>query len=452
MDILPENDPFCFALKEMVNCLGTDIFEQSEFPAYLADWMAGKHKNETRLLKQIIKAGYHQSIIKTNIAVETAIFLDRKLRDEHFISLDVRRRMICILFYIIKNQELNFTEIETAIWNNHYEVESAVRHCERCKISIHPIQRYCSFCGQQLPLNISFGEETLDIFPNAFKNHIIHKLKLSNSIHCIGKFAFSGCNIPGTLEIPEATEVIEDDAFGNNRINQIIFHGITSIGHRAFKYNIIQNLTINGIITNIGDEAFYGDSYFFKNNISNLAIPEGCVNIGSRAFTENGIKTFSLPNSITTIGEETFLKNKIEKLVLPGSLTKIGEAAFAYNQIKKLEIYSNIKVIPKKCFYNNAIEKMAIHSCVELIEKEAFFGTKLRKIKLPDNIIINDKRLDFSDVEYAEIGKNVILPHVCGRVKGQKYLQDIYIKKGRKACIITKQQKQNNTTWHYQTL
>jgi hypothetical protein len=87
--------------------------------------------------------------------------------------------------------------------------------------------------------------------------------------------------------------------------NVFLPEGITYIGEGAFgnlgSYrNNLTQLTIPNTVTYIGDEAFRG------NKLTSITIPEGVEYIGTEAFSGNNLTEFKVPESVKHIGDNVF--------------------------------------------------------------------------------------------------------------------------------------------------
>ena len=129
-------------------------------------------------------------------------------------------------------------------------------------------------------------------------------LHTSNDV--IGSYAFKGCSVLTSLNLPA---------------------GITSIGEYAFKgCSGLTSLTLPAGITKIGSETFEGCS-----GLTSLTLPVGITSIGSYAFQGcSGLTSLTLPAGITSIGYSAFQGcSGLTSLTLPTGITSIGESAFS---------------------------------------------------------------------------------------------------------------------------
>ena len=151
-------------------------------------------------------------------------------------------------------------------------------------------------------------------------------LHTSNDV--IGSYAFKGCSVLTSLNLPAGITSIGDFAFyGCSRLTSLnLPAGITSIGEYAFKgCSGLTSLTLPAGITKIGSETFEGCS-----GLTSLNLPTGITEIDSYAFEGcSGLTSLNLPAGITSIGSYAFKGcSRLTSLTLPAGITKIYDYAF----------------------------------------------------------------------------------------------------------------------------
>ena len=172
---------------------------------------------------------------------------------------------------------------------------------------------------------------------DSYKENVIIPAFVSNGIKTynveeIGKDAFGGAHISGTLTISNGIKKIGDYAFEacTDLIGDLIIpDSVVEIGEAAFFYTGFDGtLKISKNLTEIPYSCF--DS--IENLKGPLVIPESVVNILDGAFA--GCKNLSgnlvIPEGITSIGEYAFTKCEglNGSLIIPSSLTNLGTDAF----------------------------------------------------------------------------------------------------------------------------
>ena len=87
--------------------------------------------------------------------------------------------------------------------------------------------------------------------------------------------------IPGTIEGKTVIMIADNSFFYKDSLTSItIPDSVTSIGNQAFSYcKSLTSITIPDSVTSIGDNAFYGCS-----SLTSITIPNSITNIGKSAF------------------------------------------------------------------------------------------------------------------------------------------------------------------------
>ena len=129
-------------------------------------------------------------------------------------------------------------------------------------------------------------------------------------------------------------------------------------------------VAIDGILTTIGDEAFYGTS------ISGIIIPEGVTGIGKSAFDDClELVSVTFPSTLTSIGNNAFQEMGNESaaakqpLVLPSSLSSIGQFAFENAKIESVTLPSGLKTVGESAFKTSTLETLVIEDGAVLGKK-----------------------------------------------------------------------------------
>ena len=129
-------------------------------------------------------------------------------------------------------------------------------------------------------------------------------------------------------------------------------------------------VAIDGILTTIGDDAFYGTS------ISGIIIPEGVTGIGKSAFDDClELVSVTFPSTLTSIGNNAFQEMGNESaaakqpLVLPSSLSSIGQFAFETAKIESVTLPSGLKTVGESAFKTSTLETLVIEDGAVLGKK-----------------------------------------------------------------------------------
>jgi len=264
-------------------------------------------------------------------------------------------------------------------------------------------------------------EWTTGLSIGAFQNKQIASVNLPEGITEIKENAFADNKI-NEITIPQSIRIIEKGAFQNNNINKVaIPEGIIEIGDMAFSNNQIDEVDLPSTLDKIGYGAFY------KNNLKNVILPAGLTIINDYAFSNNAINQIIIPESVTMIGISAFENNQIKKFpnikqkimikdrafakneiaeVSLNSGTSISQNTFEDNSITKFSIaegFKNVGAAPKNqiasltlpstteyiipgAFQNNNISRIIIPNHVKEIGESSFQGNKITSLRIPKSV------------------------------------------------------------------
>lgn len=134
---------------------------------------------------------------------------------------------------------------------------------------------------------------------------------------------------------------------GHSTLNNVVIpEGYENIANEAFQNLNVANFKLPTTIRVIGDKAFFN-----CNNIANIELNEGLVNIGEQAFNmgeASALRAVKFPSTLRIIKDGAFLNCKIYDLKLNAGLEFIGNTAFglpAEQTEKVLEIPASVKYI-----------------------------------------------------------------------------------------------------------
>ena len=212
-----------------------------------------------------------------------------------------------------------------------------------------PVQQYNrSYSGKvSIPSTVNYNNRTFtvtSILPYAIGGNInetskasdVTEVLLPNTIEIIDSNAFRNCMMLSKCEIPESVIEIRDEAFYNTALTEVVLHGTTIMGKRAFIYCVSLNTVVLGEnIETIPSSAFYGCGslhtvIFGKNieTISSLAF-YGCGSLHTVIFGEN----------IETISSHAFHGcGSLHTVILGKNIETISSYAFS-NCTSLLEVF-----------------------------------------------------------------------------------------------------------------
>ena len=191
-------------------------------------------------------------------------------------------------------------------------------------------------------------------------------------------------------------------------------------------------------ITEVGDNAFNGKTYWYKNgntNIRKIILPSTVTRIGKYAFAYSAITSFDFPSKIKTIDNNIFegckyitsfsIPEKWKKITgslfrgcwnladvtIPEGVTEIASNAFSgCKKLHSIALPKSLKKIGESAFYETGLESIFLPDNIEEIGKYAFAGCKnIATIHFSSNIkTINDGAFDdCSGITVIDLPKNL---------------------------------------------
>ncbi len=200
--------------------------------------------------------------------------------------------------------------------------------------------------------------------------HFIFPKKLK----CIGRYAFQGTSLSGSLVIPEGVEEIGYQAFTN----------VSDWGDGLDKNNLTGTLTLPSTLKNINTYAFRGCDFSGE-----LLLPESIEEVGMGAFEDCRFLTgdLRLPNASYVKGAFKNMKGLSGRFVLPTEMTEIPPELFAGCPISSIEWPSNLNSIGDRAFSNCDFKRdFHLPESVKYIGEYCFYNTNLRHITLPSEL------------------------------------------------------------------
>ncbi len=167
----------------------------------------------------------------------------------------------------------------------------------------------------------------------------------------------------------------------------ITFDGVlTGIGNYAFfGCSSLTSIILPNSVTNIGENAFFGCS-----SIPSINIPTGVINIGDFAFKGCTSLTFiNIPDGVTKIGESAFSEcSNLSYIFIPESVTSIGREAFnECSSLETINIPYGVTIIDYRLFIGcSSLSSISLHDGITEIGSQAFSGcSSLVSFEMPIN-------------------------------------------------------------------
>lgn len=268
------------------------------------------------------------------------------------------------------------------------------------------IAEYEGYAANEIPDGAFYGKSTLIrfVFPenitrigrSAFNGtNLSGSLIISNRVAEIGDAAFNGCPLSGTLTLSQSLCEIADFVFGG------------CVG-------LIGNLNIPNSVKTIGAGAFSGCSF-----TGNLKLPDNLQIVGSMAF--EGCDKFSgsliIPATIKELESGCFrgCTGLNGQLILPDGLIKINETVFANCSFRgTLDLPENLVIIEDGAFYGNQFSgELKLPPSLSLIKSSAFaLNSRLTGVvELPTEVTSIDRNtfMGCSNLQGVIIPQNVEL-------------------------------------------
>lgn len=168
--------------------------------------------------------------------------------------------------------------------------------------------------------------------------------------------------------------------------------GLVEIGQTAFQNSKLTSVSIPDSVTTMGMGTFIGSADLTSVKLSkNVAdIPQAAFNAGTSVTAK--IPTIEIPEGVKTIGDNAFTGMKVENLTLPSTLVSIGRNAFQNHQIKKLVIPESVTSIGNNAFriiqdiLGNSLTSLTLPEGLLSIGTYAFAGCGLSELELPASL------------------------------------------------------------------
>ena len=264
------------------------------------------------------------------------------------------------------------------------------------------------------------------VFMNCEK---IKNIKLPSNLKSIGKTCFQGCISLTGLFIPQSVESIGGGIFGDcdalqsveieDENNNFIFKdGILYDVKNGILVSAVNSLIPEKVIVDECTKTIDYSAFADCNNLYEIEIPQGVVNIGEKAFARlDNLKNIDIPDSVTNITTLAFYRcNGLVSVQVPGSVTAIKNGTFREcNNLKKVILNEGVAKIEGSAFvFCSSLEQIKLPQSLMSIGSGAFDNcTSLISIELPDNAIISSDTFkeckNLSDIVISDTNNNYIV-------------------------------------------
>ena len=264
------------------------------------------------------------------------------------------------------------------------------------------------------------------VFMNCEK---IKNIKLPSNLKIIGKTCFQGCISLTGLFIPQSVESIGGGIFGDcdalqsveieDENNNFIFKdGILYDVKNGILVSAVNSLIPEKVIVDECTKTIDYSAFADCNNLYEIEIPQGVVNIGEKAFARlDNLKNIDIPDSVTNITTLAFYRcNGLVSVQVPGSVTAIKNGTFREcNNLKKVILNEGVTKIDGSAFiFCSSLEQIKLPQSLVSIGSGAFDNcTSLISVELPDNAIISSDTFkeckNLSDIVISDTNNNYIV-------------------------------------------
>ena len=264
------------------------------------------------------------------------------------------------------------------------------------------------------------------VFMNCEK---IKNIKLPLNLKIIGKTCFQGCISLTGLFIPQSVESIGGGIFGDcdalqsveieDENNNFIFKdGILYDVKNGILVSAVNSLIPEKVIVDECTKTIDYSAFADCNNLYEIEIPQGVVNIGEKAFARlDNLKNIDIPDSVTNITTLAFYRcNGLVSVQVPGSVTAIKNGTFREcNNLKKVILNEGVAKIEGSAFvFCSSLEQIKLPQSLMSIGSGAFDNcTSLISVELPDNAIISSNAFkeckNLSDIVISDTNNNYIV-------------------------------------------
>ena len=223
-----------------------------------------------------------------------------------------------------------------------------------------------------------------DIGRSAFESTPLTGITIPASVKTIGAEAFYKTQI-SSIELPQGLLSLGSYAFANTPLSQLpsLPPAIKTISSGLFaSCSLITQVSIPSQVTSIEDSAFA------NSGLTEIVLPQGLRSLGKNAFSNTQLSALpSLPQGITTISSGLFAScSLITQVSIPSQVTAIEDSAFAYSGLSEIILPQGLRSIGSSAFANTGLTEVVFHDGIQTIGAGAFSGTAIQAVTIPASV------------------------------------------------------------------
>lgn len=217
----------------------------------------------------------------------------------------------------------------------------------------------------------------------------LNKVTIPSSVTSISENAFYSCSSLEYIELPEALNMIRDNAFnGCTELKSIVIpEGVTSISGNAFSdCSSLSEIDLPDSVTYVGVGVFSGCS-----SLTSINLPEGISSIEANTFLNcSSLASITVPGSVTEIKESAFEGcAALKSIDLAGNITSIRDDAFnGCSSLKSVTLPDKLEYIGWAAFRDcKRLKTITIPGSVTVIKASAFSGCTNLTVTIPAGVV-----------------------------------------------------------------
>ena len=240
----------------------------------------------------------------------------------------------------------------------------------------------------------------------AFFDQKFNKAFIPDSVEYIGASAFNGCVNLQSISSPDFIDFIGPNAFDGTPLqaeNDIIYVG---------GWAVRSSRTIENAIIKPGTKALITGLFDYREELSEVVLPDSLTYIGDLAFSGSGITSIQIPESVTACGGSVFnsclklksvsLSSGLKEITYTNEMMSYINGFFSgCSELEEITIPDGLETIDAASFYFcSKLKKVVLPNSIKRIGGGAFAGCKeLKTISIPRNVaVIEDFALGYTDV------------------------------------------------------